>query len=52
MTYSAPYKERLVFNLLYKWKYLWAILKAKLFHQKPKKPVENIVYIAREVDKD
>lgn len=52
MSYSAPLKERLVFNLLYKWKYLWAILKAGLFYKKSLKTIEKIVYVAREADKD
>ncbi|WP_299063168.1 glycosyltransferase family 4 protein [uncultured Polaribacter sp.] len=45
-------KEILIFNLLYKWKYLIAILKSKFVKKNQKKTLETVTYVAREVDKD
>lgn len=45
-------KEKLIFNLVYKWKYLIAILQAKFLKKKQKNPLTSITYIAREDDKD
>lgn len=46
------FKEILVFNLLFKWKYLIAILKSKLIKKTKKGDFETITYVAREADKD
>lgn len=45
-------KEILIFNVLYKWKYLIAIAKAKLLFERTVKEVSSITYVAREADKD
>jgi len=44
--------EKIVFNLLYKWKYLWAFQKAKSFPKPSSSDVKTITYVARESDKD
>lgn len=44
--------EKIIFNLLYKWKYLWAFLKAKSFSRPTAKEVRTITYVARESDQD
>ncbi len=44
--------EKIIFNLLYKWKYLLAFQKAKSFPKSNTSKVESITYIARESDKD
>lgn len=44
-------KEKITFNLLYKWKYLIAILQSK-FLKSPKSEFKSITYVAREADKD
>lgn len=44
--------EKIIFNLLYKWKYLLAFQKAKSFPKSNSSKVESITYIARESDKD
>ena len=46
------FKERLIFNLLYKWKYLFAILRAKFLKKGDNRDVSSITYVAREADKD
>lgn len=45
-------KEVLVFNLLYKWKYLIAIAKSKFYKKSENKNIETITYVAREADKE
>jgi glycosyltransferase involved in cell wall biosynthesis len=45
-------KEQLIFNLLYKWKYLIAFLKAKSIKKKTSEKISSITYVAREADKD
>lgn len=45
-------KETIIFNLLYKWKYLIAILKSKFLKKEKNTSLETITYVAREVDKD
>ena len=45
-------KEKLIFNLVYKWKYLIAILQAKFLKKNQNNPLSSITYIAREDDKD
>jgi len=46
------FKEQLIFNLLYKWKYLFAILRAKFLKKDKTTTVSSITYVAREADKD
>lgn len=46
------FKEQLIFNLLYKWKYLIAILRSKFYTKNTASSVETISYVAREADKD
>ncbi len=45
-------KEAIVFNLLYKWKYLIAIFKSKFLPNNKSSKLKTITYVAREVDKD
>ena len=45
-------KEKLIFNLVYKWKYLIAILQSKFLKTKQNTSLTSITYIAREDDKD
>lgn len=45
-------KEILIFNVLYKWKYLITLAKAKLLFEPTVKKVNSISYVAREADKD
>lgn len=45
-------KEFLIFNLLYKWKYLWAILQSKFIRIPRRKKISKLIYVAREDDKD
>ena len=45
------FKEIIIFNLLYKWKYLFAIFKSKLNNRNPSDKCNTITYVAREVDK-
>ncbi|TVZ55375.1 glycosyltransferase involved in cell wall biosynthesis [Lutibacter sp. Hel_I_33_5] len=45
------FKEKIIFILFYKWKYLLAILKSKSLKNRSKK-VDSITYVAREADKD
>jgi len=45
-------KEKIIFNLLYKWKYLLAFQKAKSFPKPTSKQLQTITYVARESDKD
>ncbi|MRI01922.1 glycosyltransferase [Kriegella sp. EG-1] len=52
MYFLSKMKEVFIFNLLYKWKYLLAILNSKFVKTDKKKLVQNIIYVAREVDKD
>jgi glycosyltransferase involved in cell wall biosynthesis len=44
-------KEVFIFNLLYKWKYLIAMLKALLLFDDTNTSVKSITYVAREADK-
>lgn len=44
--------ETIIFNLLYKWKYLIAILKSRFLKKEQKTKLESITYVAREVDKE
>ncbi|WP_010137041.1 glycosyltransferase family 4 protein [Ochrovirga pacifica] len=44
------FKELLIFNFLYKWKYILAFLKSKLNKIPVTKSVNTITYVAREVD--
>lgn len=46
------FKEILVFNLLYKWKYLIAMLQSKFIKREENNNFETITYVAREADKD
>lgn len=45
-------KEILVFNLLFKWKYAIAFLKALFLKKNKNKEFKTITYVAREADKD
>ena len=45
-------REKLIFNLLYKWKYLFAIFQSKFIKTQPIENVTSITYVAREEDKD
>ena len=51
MSFIQNTKEEIIFNLLYKWKYLIAIAKAFLLFDKTNTSVTNITYVAREADK-
>jgi len=44
-------KEYLIFNIVYKWKYLLAILKSKFLKKASNNGIENLIYVAREADK-
>jgi glycosyltransferase involved in cell wall biosynthesis len=44
--------EKIIFNLLYKWKYLLAFQKAKSLPKPKNNSVETITYVARESDKN
>jgi len=44
--------EKLTFALLYKWKYLIAILHSKFIKKETNKGLKSITYVAREADKD
>lgn len=46
------FKEQIIFNLLYKWKYLFAILQSKFYKKEVNKKITSITYVAREADKD
>lgn len=46
------FKEQLIFNVLYKWKYLIAILRSKFYTKQKAASVGTITYVAREADKD
>lgn len=46
------FKEQLIFNLLYKWKYLFAILRSKFLKKPASSEVASLTYVAREADKD
>ena len=45
-------KEWLIFNTVYKWKYLLAIVKSKFIKVANTQPIKKLVYVAREADKD
>ena len=45
-------REKLIFNLLYKWKYLIAVFQSKFTRTQPTQNVTSITYVARENDKD
>lgn len=45
-------KEFLIFNIIYKWKYLLAILKSRLIKVDKKSTIDSLVYVAREADKN
>ena len=45
-------KEYLIFNIIYKWKYLVAILKSKFIKIEKKTTIDKLVYVAREADKN
>jgi len=45
-------KEKIIFTLLYKWKYLIAILKSKFIKKEKNTDFNSITYVAREADKD
>lgn len=45
-------KEHLIFNILFKWKYQIASLKAWLSFEKDIKGINSITYVARDADKD
>ena len=45
-------KEFLIFNLLYKWKYLIASCKAWLLFEQPIEAIKKITYVARDADKN
>ena len=42
--------EKIIFNLLYKWKYLWALLRARLLSTSTPKEIKTITYVARTSD--
>ena len=44
--------EKIIFNLLYKWKYLIAFQKSKSFPKSDSKEINSITYVARQSDKD
>ncbi len=43
--------EKIVFVLIFKWKYRIAAFKAWLLFEKPPKEIKSITYVAREADK-
>ena len=45
-------KEKIIFNLLYKWKYIIAILQSKFIKTDKSTDVKSITYVAREADQD
>ena len=45
-------KEKIIFTLLYKWKYLIAIFQSKFIKKEKKSDFKTITYVAREADKD
>jgi glycosyltransferase involved in cell wall biosynthesis len=45
-------KEKVIFALLYQWKYLFAILQSKFLKKEKNTDFESITYVAREADKD
>ena len=45
-------REKFIFNLLYKWKYLIAVFQSKFTRTQPTQNVTSITYVARENDKD
>lgn len=45
-------KELIIFNVIYKWKYLLAILRAKFIKVNKKSSINKLVYVAREADKN
>jgi glycosyltransferase involved in cell wall biosynthesis len=45
-------KEKIIFNLLYKWKYLIATLQSKFIKKENNTDFNSITYVAREADKD
>lgn len=44
-------KEILIFNILFKWKYRIASVKAWMLFEKPKPSIKSITYVARDADK-
>ena len=44
--------EKIIFNLLYKWKYLLAFQKAKSFPKPSSDSIETLTYVARESDQN
>ena len=44
--------EKIIFTLLFKWKYLIAILHSKFLKKNKKSVFTSITYVAREADKD
>lgn len=44
--------EKIIFALLYQWKYVLAILRSKLVKKDPDRKVSSITYVAKEGDKD
>ena len=42
--------EKIIFNLLYKWKYLWALMRARLLSTSTPKEIKTITYVARTSD--
>ncbi len=50
--FSLPMKDILIFNILFKWKYLIALCKAWLLFEKPIKEIKKVTYVAREADKN
>ncbi len=45
-------KEFLIFNIIYKWKYVFAILKSKFIRIDKKSTIEKLAYVARKADKN
>lgn len=45
-------KEKIIFILLYQWKYIIAILRAKGMNMKVSNKTEKLIYVAREADRD
>lgn len=45
-------KEKIIFTLLYQWKYLIAIIRSKFYHKEKNNTVKKLIYVAREADKD
>jgi len=52
MPIENSFKEQLYFLVFHKWKYLIAIFRSKFYEKNKKYPVNKVVYIAREKDKD